>query len=79
MKTFEISFTAQGYVKQTVEITDETWTASKLEKALNKGKVVTTIQEDGSIDITASGKSIGKILNVDNNLEYEDFDVTEDD
>ena len=74
----EITFCAQGYVKQTVHITKKEWTPEKLEEALNEGKVATTIQEDGTVDVVASGEVIGTVENVDNNLEYEDFSVEED-
>lgn len=74
MKTIQISFLAHGYVNQTVEIPDD-FDETELEEGLNSGKICTTIQENGSIDILATGKKIGTVVDVENNLEYEDFDV----
>ena len=72
---FEISFCASGHITQTVEITDLKLTAEQLQRGLNSGKYVTTVQEDGTVDITKSGKKIGVVRNVDNELSYEDFTV----
>ena len=75
MKEIKIVFNAQGWVKQTIEITDPTVTPEALVEMLNEGKAVTTIQEDGLVEILATGKQIGRVINVDNNLEYEEFDI----
>ena len=47
----DISFCVQGSVKQTLEILSNDWNAEKIVKALNKGIIFTTIQEDGTVDI----------------------------
>jgi hypothetical protein len=73
----KISFSAVGWVQQTIEITDPNITPMELVTGLNSGKFVTTIQKNGSVDITDSGKSVGKVINVDNSLEYSDFELDE--
>jgi hypothetical protein len=75
VKEFEIFFSVQGYVTQTVEIVDPKMTPAKLQTMLNNGKACTTIQEGGTVDITASGKVIARVRFVDNNCEYSDFEV----
>lgn len=71
-----ITFSASGYIKQNVIITKKGLTPAKLESLLNKSKAFTTIQEDGEVILISSKKEvIGKVINVDNNLEYDDFVV----
>lgn len=73
-----VTFEAQGSVKQTVLLTDPNIIARKLEKMLRKGEAATTIQEGGTVDVVADGKVLGRVVNVDNNLEYDVFDVEDD-
>ena len=40
------------------------------------GVAATTIQENGSVDIVRSGKVIGRVIFVDNECSYTDFEVT---
>lgn len=75
----EIRFSVQGYIKQVVEITKDGYTPERIQEELNKGILVTTVQEDGTMDVTASGEVVGKVASVDNNLEYDDFEVEESD
>lgn len=75
VKEFEISFSVQGYVTQTVEIVDPKMTPAKLQKLLNDGKACTTIQENGTVDITSTGRIVARVVFVDNNCEYCDFEV----
>lgn len=72
-----ISFAASGYVGQTIEMTNPEITPQQLIDGLNSGLYVTTIQEDGSVDITKSGESIGRVVDVDNCLEYEEFELND--
>lgn len=77
-----ISFTAQGHVVQTIEIISD-HTLDQIIKMLNKGTAVTTVQEGTDkhpsyIELTATGEKIAKITDVDNQLEYNDFDIDED-
>ena len=72
----DVSFSVSGWVRQEVEIIDPAWNdAGKLQKALTDGTVVTTIQEDGTIDITLIGHQIGRIKFLDNECTYDDFEV----
>tara|TARA_Y100000034_G_C6881011_1_gene403698 strand:- start:1681 stop:1977 length:297 start_codon:yes stop_codon:yes gene_type:complete len=77
----KISFCASGYVTQRIEILDAELTVEQLVKMLNDGSAVTTIQEtdengvDSFIQETATGKDLAMIRDVDNNLEYTDFDT----
>lgn len=76
MKNIRVMFGASGYVTQDIEVADEV-TAEELEAKLNSGEWATTIQEGGSLDVTATGESIGKVLYLDNGLEYDEFSATE--
>tara|TARA_Y100000034_G_scaffold75750_1_gene90941 strand:+ start:3953 stop:4183 length:231 start_codon:yes stop_codon:yes gene_type:complete len=75
MRSFTITFSAQGWIKQHVVLCDDNVTAEEAQKGLNDGTMVTTIQEGGSLEITKDGKRVGVVEFVDNNLEYEDFEV----
>lgn len=74
-KQVKVSFSVSGTIEQTLEVPAD-MTLSELEDQLNNGQIVTTVQEGGSLDVTATGNSIGKVLDVDNQLEYEDFDCS---
>jgi hypothetical protein len=37
--------------------------------------LLTTIQENGTVDVTASGTVVAKVVNVDNHLEYSEFEL----
>jgi hypothetical protein len=75
----DLSFTAHGYIKQTVKITKDDITPRQLVDMLNSGEAVTTIQEhNGSVEIFATGEKIGEVVNVDNELEYDDFELEHD-
>jgi hypothetical protein len=79
MRTITITFTAQGYIKQTVELQPAIkLTPKQLERGLHTGRYCTTIQEDGTLESTRSGRIFGTVVNVDNNLEYADFEVKEE-
>lgn len=75
MNNFTLSFTAQGHVNQTIQITNPAYTPRQIVDMLNSGDAETTVQEDGTVDITATGEVIGKVVYVDNHLEYEDFEL----
>jgi len=73
-REISISVMAEGWFKETIELNDDcTLTDAEILEKLNKGELVTTIQENGFLDITATGESIGKILDVNNELEYHHF------
>ncbi len=74
----EISFCVQGHFTQTVKLKDDCkLTAQEIQEQLRSGTLVTTVQEDGTLDITESGKAIGTVTDTTNELEYSDFDVEE--
>jgi hypothetical protein len=72
---FTLSFTAQGHISQTIQITNPAYTPKRIVAMLNSGKAVTTVQENGTVDIVATGEVIGKVVNVNNELEYDDFEL----
>lgn len=74
----QITFTATGTVRQSVKMIDKTITAERLQEMLRSGTALTTIQEGGSVDITADGRKIAEVNDVYNELEYADFDVEEE-
>jgi hypothetical protein len=76
-KEFELSFLVSGHVKQTIEIRDPKYTPEKIVKGLSKGTIVTTIQEGGNMELLKNGHVIGKVVNVDNQCEYFDYELGE--
>ena len=78
MQTVKISFVVSGYVYQQVQITDENISPEKLQKMLNSGEAVTTIQDNGSVEIVAKGTKIGEVkkgMTSKSDLEYSNFKV----
>lgn len=73
-KCLEVTFSAQGHIKQTIEVPVDT-DPEELQAALNSGAVFTSIQEGGQVWFLDSPDKSGTVVNVDNNLEYEDFEV----
>lgn len=74
MKNIKVTFDAFGYVTEYIAVSDEV-SAEELEANLNSGKWVTTIQEGGSLEVAATGEVIGKVVDVENSLEYDEFSV----
>jgi len=68
-----ITFSAQGTVTQTVAITDPGYTPLRLVDELNSGELLTTLQANGSVEITRSGVVVATVVDMDNNFEYSDF------
>lgn len=75
-KEMTVTFSVQGYVKQHVVITDSRVTPASLQRGLNTGYYLTTIQEGGEI-ISRGGKVVGRVegLSSKTELEYFDFEV----
>jgi hypothetical protein len=71
----KITFSVEGDVSQEIQITDPKITPSTLQTLFDTGKVITTIQEGGTIELIESGKIIGKVLSVENNCSYSDYKV----
>jgi hypothetical protein len=78
-REFEITFSVSGYVTQNVLITDPKITAHQLQSMLETGRAMTTMQEGGVVIVTRTDRVIGKVVDVDNNCQYEDFDVEDND
>ena len=76
----EVVFSVHGWVKQTIALNDKgkELGVDKIQEMLNNGSLATTVQEDGTLDITSSGEVVGNITSIDNNLEYEDFEIEEE-
>jgi hypothetical protein len=86
-RTFKLSFTAQGYIEQTIHITDHRYTPEKVMEMLKTGRAVTSAQEDGKVIVVALlGESnengdisdIATIISSDCRLEYEEFERQDD-
>lgn len=83
-KEMTVTFSVQGYVKQHVVITDSRITPASLQRGLNTGYYLTTIQEGGEI-ISRGGKVVGHLVTIHAlylyglsnkiELEYSDFEV----
>lgn len=74
----KISFNVSGSVQQRVEIVQRGLTPEGLIEMLNEGTAVTTVQDDGTIDITESGTVIAKVvegMTTKSNLQYTEFDL----
>ena len=67
------TFSARGNISQTVNIINPAYTPERLLRELNSGRLLTTVQENGAVEVTASGKVVATIVSVDNDLEYFDF------
>lgn len=80
-KRVRISFTASGQVHQSVELEPD-MTPELLQKLLRSGDAATTINENGDVTVGIMGivglRVVGKVIDVDNDLEYTDFLVSED-
>lgn len=78
-KEFEVKVCVSGHFTQTIELTGEyaSKTPEEIQKLFEEGKLSTTIQEDGDISTLPTLISVGKVLYVDSELEYFDFDVSE--
>lgn len=79
-RLLEISFTAQGHVKQTIYITDHRYTPEQVLTMLKSGEAVTTVQEDGNVIVVKelnndNNGAIATVISSDVNLEYDDFDA----
>jgi hypothetical protein len=73
----DLSFMAHGYIKQTVKITKDGITPRQLVDMLNSGEAATTIYEhNGSVEIFATGEKIGEVVNMETELEYDDFEFS---
>lgn len=76
-REIKITFQVSGYIEQIVELSDDYADLSDEEIAskLELGEFVTTINEPGTIESQDYTKQIGRIVSLDNNLEYEEFEV----
>ena len=80
MKTFRVSFNVMGVCNQYIELNDDcNLTENELADLLEKGDVLTSVQEGGDVVLMADGKFtvIGKVVSADIDGEYEMFDVEE--
>jgi len=76
MTTFRVTFLAQGSITQNITMLHKGISASDLQSGLNSGKYITTIQEGGTfIQEESSGARIAKIDEINNFLDYLDFEV----
>jgi len=72
----EISFAARGYVKQNIVLLERCQlTPEQIIDGINKGTIVTTIQEHGRLEILSTGEVLGHIQSIDNELEYSDYEL----
>jgi hypothetical protein len=72
-KDIKIGFSVSGYVTQTLRVPVSARECDLIAQ-LESGKLSTSIHEDGTLDITATGEMVGEILDSRDSLEYEDFE-----
>ncbi len=81
MIKFELNFSVQGYVKQTIKVVNDDYNAESIIKGLNDGTLLTTIHEPvGPLKIrdiikTENDEVVANILSSDDELEYFDFEA----
>jgi hypothetical protein len=85
-KEFGITFEAQGYIHQTIEILDESYAPEDIVKGLKEGTMATTAQEGGEIIALTKGFDdkgefpvVAKVSYVDSELEYMEFELKDED
>ena len=75
----QLRFSASGTIKQTVQLNAKGValgiTPERLQAGLSSSEYVTTVQEGGTVEITATGEVIGAVVSVDNEMEYGEFEV----
>ena len=72
----EMSFTAQGHVNQTIEITDpelKEKSSDEIIAMLQRGDLLTTVQDGGKV-MTPALKVVGRVETNEVSLEYDDFE-----
>ena len=69
----QVSFSASGWIKQDIEVTDPTMTAERMVEMLASGDAITTVHEDNDVLALPDFNTIGKVLYSETELEYFDF------
>jgi hypothetical protein len=75
--TVGVSFSARGGIDMRIEIRKSGMTPEDLVNGLNAGTIQTTVQYGGKVMVTETGELVGDIVRVDNNMDYEDFELEE--
>ena len=79
MKTLEVTFGVQGFVRQHVEVPDDI-TPEQLCEMLKSGKAATSINPGGELircGETGKAEHLGWVMSLNNECEYNDFTVNE--
>jgi len=71
----DIVVEAMGHFTQTIRVTDPDWSPADIIATLHEGRIATTIQEGGDVSDVATGRVIAIVTNVDNHLEYSEFEL----
>lgn len=74
-KHFDVTFSIAGSCRQTIHLTAP-MTASALQKALNEGRICTTIDNAGPVIGPNPRQLVGIAQDNRDELEYSDFEVT---
>ncbi len=69
-----IKFSVNGYVKQRIDILVPTLSVEDIVRMLRDGEALTTIQEDGQLIRLSGGEILARVIDVDNNCEYSDYE-----
>lgn len=83
VEEYEVKFSATGWIRQRIQIVDCNLSPDEVQAMLNDGRLITTVQEGGEVLIQGGGElgplhTVGKVISVDNNMEYTDFEVEAD-
>lgn len=75
-REMKVSFCVSGHIVQTIRLHNSCeLTPEEVVKGLQEGTIATTVRYGGEVDMVADGKTIGVIIDLDNNLEYSDFEL----
>lgn len=78
IRTLPITFSVGGYMYQTIEVEDNCpYTNEEIVRMMNEGKIEIDDEDEELVEISSHGnKLIGKIVYIENNRKYNDFQLT---
>lgn len=71
----KLTFYAEGYITQTVEILNPDYTPERLISDLNSGELFTSLHEPRMVVFAETFEPVARIIALDNELEYSRFEL----